>query len=68
MKGLGNRKADLVISGNCIFNGIDDQTTSGAIAISENRIIKFGPEAEIKPLITSTTKQSFLIDVHTVDD
>ena len=50
-----NGKADLVITGDALFTGIEDCTTCGSIAISGNRIIKIGTNEAIKPLITKDT-------------
>ena len=49
--------ADLVISGKSIYDGVQDKTTSGAIAIAGNKVIKLGAEEEVKPYITRATKQ-----------
>ncbi len=52
-----NSQADLVIIGTSIFDGVQDKTTSGAIAVAGNKIIKLGTEEEIKPFIAGTTRQ-----------
>ena len=50
-----NRKANLVITGDALFTGIEDCTTCGSIAISGNRIIEIGTKEAIKQLITKDT-------------
>ena len=57
MDNATNSKADLVIIGTSIFDGVQDKTTSGAIAIAGNKIIKLGTEEEIKPFIAGSTRQ-----------
>jgi predicted amidohydrolase YtcJ len=48
--------ADIVITSNAVFTGLEDQPRSGAIAISGNRIIAVGTESEMASLIGPATR------------
>lgn len=48
--------ADIVLSSDAVFTGLDDKPKPGAIAIIENRIIAIGTLEEMKPLIGDKTK------------
>ncbi|MEH6940623.1 amidohydrolase [Bacillus sp. JJ722] len=49
-------KADLVIIGNSVFTGLNDQPEELAIAIKDNKIIQVVSEAEIQDYISSETE------------
>ncbi|WP_042351271.1 amidohydrolase [Bacillus massiliigorillae] len=49
-------KADLIIKGNAVFTGLQDQPEALAIAIKDNKIIHVANEAEIQDYISPETE------------
>ncbi|MRH41708.1 amidohydrolase family protein [Aquibacillus halophilus] len=50
------RYADLVLSSNAVFTGLQNQPFKGSVAIKENVILAVGTEQEIRPFIGEQTK------------
>lgn len=50
------QKADVILSSNAVFTGIEDGPKPASIAISKDRIIAVGSEEEMKPYIDENTK------------
>jgi len=57
MNAANGTTADIVVAGDCIFDGINAKITNGAVAISKNRIIKIGSLEEVNQLVTKETRQ-----------
>lgn len=50
-------KADIVVSSNVVFTGLENRPKSATIAIKENKIIAVGSEKEIESFINDDTKE-----------
>ncbi|WP_408008560.1 amidohydrolase [Pseudalkalibacillus sp. A8] len=49
--------ADIVLSSNTVFTGVEDKPKKAMIAIKENKIVAIGSEAEVASFINSETKR-----------
>ncbi len=50
------KQADIVLSSQAVFTGLEDEPRPAAIAITDNKIIAIGSEEEIEPFIGEQTK------------